>query len=72
MQKLIETVTTKEQISLVKSALKPGFLSLVRDVNGNRVLHSCLQCLGPNDNKVSFSQHNIHHFMFLKMFLKSW
>lgn len=54
MQKLIETVTTKEQISLVKSALKPGFLSLVRDLNGNHVIQSCLQSLGPNDNKVSF------------------
>lgn len=52
VQKLIEMVSTKEQISLVKSALKPGFLSLVRELNGNHVISSCLKFLGPNDNKV--------------------
>lgn len=52
VQKLIETVTTKEQISLVKSALVPGFLSLVRELNGNHVILNCLKFFGPDDNKV--------------------
>ncbi|XP_010436301.1 PREDICTED: pumilio homolog 11-like [Camelina sativa] len=51
VQKLIETVSTKEQISLLKSALKPGFLSLVRELNGNHVILSCLRFLDPNDKK---------------------
>ncbi|KAG7557123.1 Pumilio RNA-binding repeat [Arabidopsis suecica] len=51
VQKLIETVTTKEQISLVKSALVPGFLSLVRELNGNHVILNCLKFFSPNDNK---------------------
>ncbi|EFH64771.1 hypothetical protein ARALYDRAFT_894316 [Arabidopsis lyrata subsp. lyrata] len=52
LQKLIETLSTKEQISLVKSALKPGFLFLVKELNGNHVILSCLKSFGPNDNKL--------------------
>lgn len=55
VQKLIETVRTKTEINLVKLALKPGLLSLVRDVNGNHVIQSCLQFLAPEDNKVSLN-----------------
>ncbi|KAL1203499.1 Pumilio-like protein 9 [Cardamine amara subsp. amara] len=51
VQKMIETVKTKHQIALVKSGLKPGFLTLVKDLNGNHVIQSCLEFLGPNDNK---------------------
>ncbi|EOA38910.1 hypothetical protein CARUB_v10011306mg, partial [Capsella rubella] len=51
VQKMIETVKTKEQIALVKSGLKPGFQVLVKDLNGNHVLQSCLESFGPNDNK---------------------
>ena len=52
VQKLIETVRTKTEINLVKLALKPGLLSLVRDLNGNHVIQSCLKFLSPEDNKV--------------------
>ncbi|KAG2299885.1 hypothetical protein Bca52824_036357 [Brassica carinata] len=51
VQKLIETVRTKTEINLVKSALEPGLLSLVRDLNGNHVIQSCLKFLAPEDNK---------------------
>ncbi|CAL9217522.1 unnamed protein product [Arabidopsis halleri] len=51
VQKMIQTVKTKQQIALVKSGLKPGFLALVNDLNGSHVLQSCLEFLGPNDNK---------------------
>ncbi|CAL9217521.1 unnamed protein product, partial [Arabidopsis halleri] len=54
VQKMIETVKTKQQIALVKYGLKPGFLALVKDLNGNHVIQSCLQTLGPNDNKFVF------------------
>ena len=52
MQKLIETVRTKTEINLVTLALKPGLLSLVRDLNGNHVIQSCFKFLSPEDNKV--------------------
>lgn len=49
---MIETVKTKQQIGMVKSGLKPGFLSLVKDLNGNHVIQTCLTTLGPSDTKV--------------------
>ncbi|KDP41370.1 hypothetical protein JCGZ_15777 [Jatropha curcas] len=53
-QKLIETLKTRQQISLVISGLKPGFLALVKDQNGNHVIQRCLQCLSNEDNKFIF------------------
>lgn len=52
VQKLIETLETRQQVSLVKAALKPGFLDLIKDLNGNHVLQRCLQCLSNEDNEV--------------------
>ncbi|KAE8667901.1 putative pumilio-like protein 7 [Hibiscus syriacus] len=54
VQKLIETLKTRQQISLVISALEPGFLSLIKDLNGNHVVQRCLQCLRSEDNKFIF------------------
>ncbi|WCJ44483.1 pumilio 7 [Euphorbia peplus] len=54
MQKLIETLKTRHQISFVIFALKPGFLELVKDQNGNHVIQRCLQCLSNEDNKFIF------------------
>lgn len=48
----METIRTGKQISLVKSALRPGFLDLIKDLNGNHVIQRCLQCLSTEDNKV--------------------
>ena len=52
VQKLIETLKTRQQISLVVSALEPGFLALIKDLNGNHVVQRCLLCLSNEDNKV--------------------
>lgn len=52
VQRLVETIKTGKQISLVKSALRPGFLDLVKDLNGNHVIQRCLHCLSTEDNKV--------------------
>ncbi|KAJ4966970.1 hypothetical protein NE237_018819 [Protea cynaroides] len=54
VQKLIETLKTKQQISMVISALEPGFLDLINDLNGNHVVQRCLQCLSNEDNKFIF------------------
>nr|GEW19104.1 putative pumilio homolog 8, chloroplastic [Tanacetum cinerariifolium] len=51
VQKLIETLKTRKQIKMVISALEPGFLSLIKDLNGNHVIQRCLQCLSNEDNK---------------------
>nr|POF07302.1 putative pumilio like 8, chloroplastic [Quercus suber] len=52
VQKLVETIKSTNQISLVKSALEPGFLGLIKDLNGNHVIQRCLQCFSYEDNKV--------------------
>ncbi|KAF6140699.1 hypothetical protein GIB67_013992 [Kingdonia uniflora] len=36
------------------SALEPGFLDLINDINGNHVIQRCLQCLSNEDNKFIF------------------
>ncbi|CAH2067794.1 unnamed protein product [Thlaspi arvense] len=54
VQRLVETIRTGKQISLVKAALRPGFLDLIKDLNGNHVIQRCLQCLGTEDNKFIF------------------
>ncbi|KAL5992382.1 hypothetical protein ACLOJK_013299 [Asimina triloba] len=54
VQKLIETLKNQEQISLVTAALEPGFLALIKDLNGNHVLQRCLQCFSVGDNKFIF------------------
>ncbi|XP_039041454.1 putative pumilio homolog 7, chloroplastic [Hibiscus syriacus] len=54
VQRLIETLKSKHQISLIKYALKPGILDLIKDLNGNHVLQRCLQCLDNEDNKIIF------------------
>ncbi|CAI9765363.1 unnamed protein product [Fraxinus pennsylvanica] len=54
VQKLIETLKTRQQISLVISALEPGFLVLIKDLNGNHVVQRCLQCFTNDDSKFIF------------------
>ncbi|KAE8656287.1 hypothetical protein F3Y22_tig00117005pilonHSYRG00342 [Hibiscus syriacus] len=55
VQKLIETLKYRQQISRIISALKPGILDLIKDLNGNHVLQRCLQCLDNEDNKADTS-----------------
>jgi hypothetical protein len=43
VQKLIETLTSREQVDLVIASLQPGVVSLIRDLNGNHVIQRCLQ-----------------------------
>ncbi|XP_019152387.1 PREDICTED: suppressor protein MPT5-like [Ipomoea nil] len=51
VQKLIETMKTRQEISLVIQALEPGFLDLATDLNGNHVLQRFLQSLSKEHNK---------------------
>ena len=52
VQKLIESLRAREEIQLVVAALRPGFLELIKDPNGNHVVQKCLQPFGADDNKV--------------------
>ncbi|KAL3538630.1 hypothetical protein ACH5RR_001996 [Cinchona calisaya] len=54
VQKLIETLKSRQQISLVIAALEPGFLALIKDLNGNHVVQRCLQCLSNGDSQFIF------------------
>lgn len=51
VQKLIETLTSKEQRALAIQALAPGVVHLIKDLNGNHVVQRCLQRLGPEDSQ---------------------
>ncbi|TKV97722.1 hypothetical protein SEVIR_9G513900v4 [Setaria viridis] len=62
VQKLIETVTTREQIVLITSALQPAFIELVNDPNGNHVIQKCLTNFGAEDNKFIFEAAAVNCF----------
>ncbi|CAH9067360.1 unnamed protein product [Cuscuta epithymum] len=51
VQKLIETIKSRQEIGMVIEALEPGFLDLATDLNGNHVLHRCLQSFTKEHNK---------------------
>lgn len=57
MQKMIESLRTRDEISLVIDALRPGFLELIKDPNGNHVVQKCLQLFEADDNKVCMCVH---------------
>ena len=42
---------TPEQVALATEALKPGVVTLIKDLNGNHVIQRCLQRLGAEDNQ---------------------
>ncbi|KAK9757552.1 hypothetical protein RND81_01G170100 [Saponaria officinalis] len=54
VQKLIDSLKTRNQISVMIRALEPVFLDLIQDLNGNHVVQRCLQCLNSDDNKFIF------------------
>ncbi|CAD6340695.1 unnamed protein product [Miscanthus lutarioriparius] len=47
VQKVIETVSTSDEVSMVVSALSHGAITLMMDANGSHVAHRCLQKLSP-------------------------
>ncbi|KAL6645222.1 hypothetical protein ACP70R_016830 [Stipagrostis hirtigluma subsp. patula] len=51
VQKLIETVRSRQQIEKIIGALQPGFVHLVNDLNGNHVIQKCLTNFGAEENK---------------------
>ncbi|RVW56049.1 putative pumilio-like 7, chloroplastic [Vitis vinifera] len=54
VQKLVMTLKTRQQISLVVLALEPYFLDLTKDHHGNHVVQRCLEYLSCEDIKFFF------------------
>ncbi|KAJ8529047.1 hypothetical protein K7X08_035882 [Anisodus acutangulus] len=54
VQKVIETLKTPKQFSMIVSSLKPGFVNLIKDMNGNHVAQRCLQYLTPEYREFLF------------------
>ncbi|XP_044483099.1 pumilio homolog 12-like [Mangifera indica] len=54
VQKVIETLKTPEEFSLVVSTLKPGIVTLIKNMNGNHVAQHCLLYLQPEHSKFLF------------------
>jgi aspartate ammonia-lyase len=52
VQKLIETINSQEAASMIVSALSPGAVTLMMDVNGYHVAHHCLKNLSPEHKQV--------------------
>jgi hypothetical protein len=48
------------QVQLVIDALRPGVVSLIRDLNGNHVVQRCLQRLGPEDSQFIYDAAAAH------------
>ncbi|KAG5542038.1 hypothetical protein RHGRI_021771 [Rhododendron griersonianum] len=51
VQRLLETIDSQRQISLVLSALSPGAVVLATDPNGHHVIQQCLIHFSNEDNK---------------------
>ncbi|KAF9599448.1 hypothetical protein IFM89_037339 [Coptis chinensis] len=60
VQKVIETLRSPEQFSLVVSSLKPGIVNLMKDTNGNHVAQRCLQHLLPEYKEYLFEDAIAH------------
>ena len=56
LQKMIEHLSTPEQIQTVIAALKDHVVELIQDLNGNHVIQKCLNRLVSQDFQVSLSR----------------
>lgn len=54
LQKMIEFISTREQINTIIVALHDRVVELIQDLNGNHVIQKCLNRLNPEDAQVSF------------------
>ncbi|KAF2858487.1 ARM repeat-containing protein [Piedraia hortae CBS 480.64] len=54
LQKMIEVITTPEQVQMVINALRFDVVQLIQDLNGNHVIQKCLNHLSPRDAQFIF------------------
>ncbi|EFC42833.1 predicted protein [Naegleria gruberi] len=55
VQKLIECLTTQDQIGEIIEALKDSVVPLIKDLNGNHVIQRCLQQLIPENKQFIYN-----------------
>ncbi|KAK6936978.1 Pumilio RNA-binding repeat [Dillenia turbinata] len=60
VQKIIETLNTPEHFSLLMNSLKPGVVTLIKNMNGNHVAQCCLQYLMPEYREFLFEAATSH------------
>lgn len=60
LQKMIEFISTREQIQIIIDALKFEVVHLIQDLNGNHVIQKCLNHLTPEDAQFIFSAVGTH------------
>lgn len=60
VQKMIEYLTTIDQIKIVTSALDLNAVVLIKDLNGNHVVQKCLNRLGSAENQFIFDAVSKH------------
>jgi hypothetical protein len=58
VQKMIATINSPEEASMIVSALSPGAVTLMTDVNGYHVAHCCLMKLPHKHNQVRITFFN--------------
>lgn len=66
IQKIIETIKTPEQYSLIVSTLRPYIVSLIKNNNGSHVAQRCLQHL-PDEHKEARNFYLVN-FLFCLLF----
>ncbi|CAD0093095.1 unnamed protein product [Aureobasidium vineae] len=54
LQKMIEFISTPEQIQIITEALRYEVVPLIQDLNGNHVIQKCLNHLSPEDAQFIF------------------
>lgn len=54
LQKMIEFISTAEQIQMIIQALRYDVVPLIQDLNGNHVIQKCLNHLSPHDAQFIF------------------
>lgn len=54
VQKMIEYLTTPDQIRIATAALDTNAVTLIKDLNGNHVIQKCLNRLGSSENQFIF------------------
>ncbi|KAL8962906.1 MAG: hypothetical protein Q9193_000759 [Seirophora villosa] len=60
LQKMIEFISTHDQIETIIGALKDRVVELIQDLNGNHVIQKCLNRLSPEDAQFIFDAVGLH------------
>ena len=60
VQKIVESVSTGNEVEQVIAALRSSVVTLIKDLNGNHVIQRCLHHLNSNDNQFIYDAVSRH------------